>query len=82
MSISKLSPEVAVDYIAKGIEVTLLSEIRGKVQVFRDQIVAEIDAALEAACCDAAKNVVARVAEVRNVHTYEPELHIHFGKKE
>ena len=82
MAIAKLSPENTADVIAKGLQYMLEPEIRAQVKVFRDQIVKEIDDALEDACKSAADKVVTHVCEYRNADTFKPELHIHFGFKE
>ena len=82
MAIARLTQEHAVDMITKGLEVTLEYEIKAKVKEFRDQIVKEIDDALEAACKSAAEKVVGKVAEYQNLANCAPELHIHFGFKD
>jgi len=82
MAIAKLTPDQTTTFLARGIEHELLNILRGKVQVFRDQIVQEIDAALEQACRDAASSVVAHATEVMNTRDYHHELHFHFALKQ
>lgn len=80
MAIAQITEEQMVSIIAHGVQSLLVDKLRAEVKSFRDQIVAEIDNALEDACCKAAREVVTRVA---NIDGYSgPELRFQFSFKE
>jgi len=82
MAIANLTPDQTTTFLARGIEHELLHVLRSKVQVFRDQIVQEMDAVLEQACRDAASSVVAHVTAVKNTGDFHHELHFNFALKQ
>lgn len=80
MAILKTDHEHLVCLVSKGIEATLHSHIKDKVAEFRNQIVSEIDAALDAACEAAAKDVTARVAMYNDYMQDRVQLVVKFGE--
>jgi hypothetical protein len=61
MAFVKLTPDMAADLIAGGIREQIKNLMRERLQVLRDEMLKTAHAELETICCEAAKNVVAKV---------------------